>query len=524
VSRTRLFLHALPLVTLLSACSGGQQSSLPPDPGNQIQSLPVDPNSPQAASAADPGSAQSQSVVDAQSQPPASADTTSASSATTESGAASAVPETLAAVPAHITTWAYDEYWSLGARGTASQVRTYLSYAQGGLGNSKAVNDCSGSGGACKSVFYFDPHMFYDTAICGNMSPDAKGIYENAKENWFVHLHGYTDSSHRVHGSYRQSCKGTTYTIPVYAMDTLNAGVRSYFANYLHTYARGFNEFFLDDTSGKVTSQFYGAGGGFCGGICTTTQELPVDSYVVAEHGALATALTLPSGAPMYGVFNGVNFTNGRANDLSILTSSAHFHGAVCEGCVISGGKPRPAMFAPVLNAMAQVSALSNAQFIELNDGALAGNLGALSAARKLTTAMAWLGYSNGHTAVWPNLEQYTQNLAIFPENSIYPSSPLQTMRASVGASDIEVAPNVYRREFGACYYNRSAIGACAAIVNGSGGAVVVRSTWLHRTYTHSVQLIGGDIPNGGRISLTGSSFSPNRTYVGAGQALMIVR
>jgi hypothetical protein len=94
----------------------------------------------------------------------------------------------------------------------------------------------------------------------------------------------------------------------------------------------------------------------------------------------------------------------------------------------------------------------------------------------------------------------------------------------TTGASNLQVAANVYRREFRACYYNRSAIGPCAAIVNGSGRNVVVSAAWLHQTYRHSVQLIGGDIPSGGRISLTGAAFTANRTYVGPSQALMIIR
>lgn len=506
---TRLFLRALPLVALLTACSGVQQSSLPPDPGSQPANIPAEPIGAQTENVMGPGTSIQSSTI--------STNTASGTSNTLHPGA-------LAMVPAHIPTWAYDEYWSLGARGTAAQARTYLSYAEGGLGNSKAVADCSGSG-TCKSVFYFDSHFFYDTAVCGTMSPDARGIYQQSSEPWFVHLLGYSDSRHRLAGHYAQSCRGGSYTIPVYALNDLNAGVRAYFQRYLRTYAQGFDEFFLDDTSGMISSQFYGPGGGFCGGqICTTTQEMRYNSSVVAEHGALASALTHADGSAMYGVFNGINFTSGRPNDLSVVTSSSHFHGAVCEGCVISGGRARPSMFAPVLNAMAAMTAIPNAQLIELNDGGLAGNLTALIAARVLTTSMAWLGYSDGHTAVWPNLEQYTQNLAIFAENSIYPSSPIQTMRASVGASDLAVASGVYRREFRACYYNRAAIGPCAAVVNGSGGSIAVRSAWLQQTYGHLVQLIGGDIPNGGHISLTSTAFHPNVTYVGPGQGLLIVR
>jgi hypothetical protein len=428
----------------------------------------------------------------------------------------------LGAIPAHIPTWAYDEYWSIGARGTAAQVRAYVTYAQGGPGNAKAVSDCKGSS-SCKSVAYFNSHFFYDNSVCGAMSPVAKGIHDKASENWFVHLTGHIDEIHRLQGRYSMTCKGHAVTIPVYALNNLTPGVRSYFAQYLHTYASGFDEFFLDDTSGAVFSQFYGPGGGFCAGrICSSTQEMRTNAAVVSEHGALATSLTHPDGTSMRGVFNGLNFTDGRPNDLAVLTSSANFYAAVCEGCVVSAGKPRPAMFAPVLNAMAEINAIPGKSFVELSNGSLVNGSAAQLQARALTTAMAWLGYSEGHTIVWPSLEQNTPNLAVFAENSLYPSSPIETM--TTGASNLQVAANVYRREFRACYYNRVAIGPCAAIVNGSGRNVAVSSAWLHQTYGHVVQLIGGDIPSGGRIALTSATFSANRTYVGPSQALMIVR
>ncbi len=514
--RTRLFTRALPLVALLSACSGGQQSSLPPDPSTQSATAPVDVNA-QAGNPADPGATTTQDVTSTQNP------STQVSSTQIQSeNAGAAFPQSLAAVPAHIATWAYDEYWGPGAYGTTAQVREYLTYAQDGAGNDKAANDCTGSN-ACKSVVYFGPNLFYDTAACGTVTPDVRGILRQSSENWFVHETGYTNSIHRIAGHYTEHCNGRTFTIPVYAMNTLAPAVRAFYASYLHTWAPRYDEFMMDNTSGEVLTQFYGPGGGFCGGrLCSTTQEMRTDAAVVSEHGLLANALTHPNGTAMRGVFNGLNFTNGRPNDLDVLRSSSHFHGVVCEGCVMSGGLPRPALFPEMLNAMAEIDAIPGASLVMLNDGALAGNIPALNRARTLTTAMAWLGYSEGHTIVWPNLEQNTLRLTIFPENSIYPSSPVESMRS--GATDIQVASHVYRREFRACYYRRAAIGPCAAIVNGSYGSVTIRSSWLAQRYGHAVELIGSDIPSGGRISLTGVPFYANRTYIGSGNAILLVR
>lgn len=433
-------------------------------------------------------------------------------------------PPPPAVIPAHITTWAYDEYWARGANGTTAQVRQYLSYAQGGLGNNKAAVDCTGSG-ACKSVFYFDPHMIYDNSQCGNESVDVKAFLNAANETWFVHEAGYTDYAHRLRGSYNQSCNGAA-TIPVWAINTSNPSVATYFQSYMHTYAGQFDDFFMDDTSGAVLTQFFGPGGGFCqdatNHMCTSTQELPTDASVVNEHATLANALTHTDGSPMQGVFNGFNFSNGYPSDLNVVQASNHFIGIVCENCVVDQGVLQPSMYASMLNAMAEVNTIPGASAIELNSGSSAAGSATQLAQRAVTTAIAWLGYSDGHTIVWPDLEANTQNLEIFPENSIYPASPLQTMHT--GAMDLAVANGVYRREFVNCYNSTAPIGACAAIVNASGSTVTVQASWLQQTYGHTVQMTGGDIPSGGTISLTTQPFAVNSTTIAPGQAILIVR
>ncbi|MBV8636795.1 MAG: hypothetical protein JO322_01805 [Candidatus Eremiobacteraeota bacterium] len=428
-------------------------------------------------------------------------------------------------VPQHIATWAKDFYWGAGANGSSAQVRQYLTYAQGGLGDAKASNDCTGSNG-CSSIFYFDPNFFYDESACG--SAESTQILKNANESWYVHLTGYSDSAHRAQGSYTMTCGGKTVTIPVYAMNSLSTSMQSYYTSYFHTNAAAFNYFMMDDTSAKVLSQFYGPGGGFCWNVspnhwCSATQEMPTDASVVAEHVALGKALTHPNGTPMQGFFNGINFSGTTVNGLSILSSAGSpYVGAWCEDCVVNSGTFRPTMYANVLNAMAQIDKIPNSRFVELNHGESAIGSAAQIAQREITTAIAWLGYSEGHTVVYPDLEANTNNLAVFPENSIYPTGPLQTMNA--GATDIQVAPGVYRREFSACYNAGVAIGPCASIVNANSSTVVVKSAWLSQTYGHLVVMSGGDIPAGGKVNLTSTPFVANSTTLGGAQGMLIVR
>ena len=417
-------------------------------------------------------------------------------------------------VPKHITAWAFDEYNGVGAEGTTAEVREYLDYAQSGAGNSKASVDCHGSG-VCKAVFYLNPNLEYSSSRCP-FEPDSQ-VIAAASESWFVHLYGYSDSAHRVHGTYSQSCNGSTASIPVYALNGSNTSVQSYWASYIRSNAVNYDYFFMDNTHGTVVDQFYGPGGSFCGSsYCTSTQEFRSDAAVITEHAQLANAM------PMPGFFNNFTFASNEPSDLSLLQSTGKFVGGICEDCVVSAGTFMRSEYLEVLNTMAKIDAIPGASFVELNHGVSTPGSSAQIAQRAVTTAMAWLGYSEGHTIVWPDLEANTQRLPVFPENSIYPSVPLESMLT--GATDIQVASGVYRREFSSCYNAGTAIGPCAAIVNSNASTVVVSSSWLHQSYGHVVEMIGADIPSGGTVSLTGQSFTANATSIPAGEALLLVR
>lgn len=516
MSRTRLLLLCL-TIAALSACGANQQSTIPATDPAQAQSMAA-PISPTVSTDSSQATSPTQ---------PTTSDTSATGSNTglASVDAGTLTPQATSSVPKHIPTWAMDQYYSEGALGTAAQVHEYLSYAEGGIGNTKAVTDCASSGGACHSVFYFDPAIVYDFAACGSLG-SAADLFKHATESWWVHLKGHTTAPYRVYGTYAKSgCRGTTRNVPVYSLNGLNPAVRSYFTSFIHTDAGTFDYWFMDNTKGNVVGQFYGPGGGYChnaaGGLCTTTQEIPSDAAVIQEHADLANSLTHPNGTPMLGFYNSLSFTNGQA-DLNVMSASSHFMGASCESCVVSLGTFRPTMYAPVLNTMAKVNATANGHFMLLSQGTSPAGSAAQIAQRKITAAIAWLGYNQAHTIVFPNLEANTTQLNIFPEFSIVPMSPLQTM--SSGAANLEVAPGVYRREFASCYNAGVAIGPCMSIVNATGRDVVIRSSWLHETYAHVVDIIGGTIGQSGHTSLTAIRFVPNSTYIAPAQGMLITR
>ena len=158
---------------------------------------------------------------------------------------------------------------------------------------------------------------------------------------------------------------------------------------------------------------------------------------------------------------------------------------------------------------------------------------------RFVQAATILLGYSSGHTVSWSDLETDSRDLAVWPEEGIVPADPVQTMSAPGGAdclagqgivcssgghNSLQVAPGVYRREFGECYDQGAAFGDCASIVNTTGTPVTVKGSWLTQSYGHQVTLNGGDVQSGGRVNLTGARFTPGATTVPAYGALLLAR
>jgi hypothetical protein len=442
-------------------------------------------------------------------------DTASTGSASTQSTTTSGT------IPHHIATWAYDEYWAQGSTATTAQVQQYLTYAEGGLGNVKAVADCSGSG-TCHSVFYMEANQIYGSTLCPDQG--SAPMIAASSENWFVHMTGYTDKAHRVQGISSVSCKAGSGTQPIWIGNNANTGYETYENTYFQKNFNSWDYGMMDSTAGTVVDQMYGgSGGGFCNGsICHSTQELPTDASVVASHASLANALHHTNGTAAQFFFNGLSFDGAQnANNLDILTSTSRFVGAVCENCIVSSNTLETGNYQRVLNAMASIDNISGASSVILSTGNAAAGSSSQIAQRLVTTAIVWLGYSEGHSVVWPNLEDTSSSLAVWPEDSLYPSQPVQSM--TTGAVNIQVASGVWRREFTSCYNNTVAIGACAAILNANSGAVVVQSAWLHKTYKHSVRLNGGDAISGGTVTLNATAFTAGSTSVPGGQALLLV-
>ncbi len=423
-------------------------------------------------------------------------------------------PRTLGATgPYHIATWAYDDSSGQGTAVSASTINQLVSYAQG---DQKSLADCHSISNGCKAVFYFDPNHLFGGTSC-TFHPDSYAIAASS-ESWFVHDTGYTDASHRVHGVRHSGCY-------VWEMNPNSSDSQSWWRNYLQRVADNYDLYVVDDDSMDVIDAgYFSHTGGGClpyPSFCHSTQEIPNDAAEVVARANFVNAMNYANGSPMHFFFQQASFAY--ALDLSAFTASNRFVGMTCEGCIATTLIPiRPNMYKPVLDEMALVNA-TPASYLLISRGSFPAGSATQILQRLVTLGIVWLAYSEGHTVVQPDLEfKDTSNLAIWPEDLIYPSHPTESMVTS--SNDLQVSPGVYRREFATCYQRGVAFGRCAAVVNSTASTVTVESSWLQQTYRHVITLAGGDVLSGGTADVTDAPFVPNSTSVQPGGTVLLAQ
>lgn len=444
------------------------------------------------------------------------AEAPAASTAASTAGITGAGPSSWPVVN-HVPTWAYDDsatdQWCNGGAGASPQlVRAWLTYAESNCGPNatKALTDCHADGTTyCTAIQYVDASRVYED--------NGTGILAAAQESWWLHQPGYSDAQHRL----TVSGYGTGYVL-----DQANPAVQEWFHGYLDANYDGFDGLMLDEMAAGAQAWLWGTG-------FASSQELSSDAAVNAAHEQLAAALTHSSGAPFLEVYNGISPNPWELMPFGLLGHPESVQGLVSEGVPEDDGQLTP-YYSTMLDEMAYVDHTAN-DFIVLlsygNDGSLRS--------RRVQAASVLLGYSPGHTVSWSDLEQDNLDLAVWPEEGIVPTEPLQTMAApggqgclagdgvvcsSGGHNDLQVSPGVYRREFGACYQQGTPFGPCAVIVNTTGSPVTVQRAWLSQSYGHEITFSGGDVQSGGTIDPAGARFQAGSSTVGAQDALLISR
>jgi hypothetical protein len=123
-----------------------------------------------------------------------------------------------------------------------------------------------------------------------------------------------------------------------------------------------------------------------------------------------------------------------------------------------------------------------------------------------------WLTYDPNYSVALELMASDANPVYVFAEELLVPTSPLQTTST---IATLQTGTGAYARQFAACYYDKAAWGACAAIVNPTSGTVAMPS--LASTYHHSLVLDNNNLYAGGQASLSTSvpaSLAPGQAVV----------
>jgi hypothetical protein len=411
-------------------------------------------------------------------------------------------------VPAHVATWAYDDGCTGGAGATAALVRRWLTYAESSCGAAatKVLSDCHAAGVAyCTALQYLDTNKIYGAG--------SVPIASSAQESWWLHQPGYSDPAHRLSGP-----GGGGF------LDQADPAVSSWFQGYVRANFDSYDGLMMDDSAAGMSDELYGTG-------FASSQEIATDGALQAGHKAMASAVTRSNGAPFLQVDNGLNVNPYLPTPFPLLNNPSTVNGVIAEGSPEYNGT-LISYYPTLLDDMAYVDHTPN-DFVVL----LSYDRSGAVRSRRVQAASVLLGYSRGHTVSWSNLETNSTNLAVWPEEGIVPTGPVQTMAepagsgclagtgvvcSSGGHSDLQVAPGVYRREFRTCYEQSVAFGACAVIMNTTGSPVTVQAAWLKQRYQHQVTMSGGDVQSGGTVNLAGAPFTPGSTTIAPQDATIL--
>lgn len=432
----------------------------------------------------------------------------------------------VSAAAAHTETWAYDDCGN-GLGASAALVRQWLTFAEtncGPDGATTALSNCHSAGVVyCEVIQYLDTNVIY---YSGGQASDQWPAWQTAaQESWYLHEAPPNQSTRISTSGYGGG----------YFDNVANPSVIAFYQNYVRQNFPDQDGLMMDDTSPGLPELLYDSNDAGA----TSTGEIISSAVLQLDHQLLEDSMTRPNGTTYLQITNGLaDGGNPNEADLGIgptgnqITTTAP--GIISEGSPEDNGSLDP-WYPGLLDDMAYIDDSTSGFLVLLSNGAAGASY--QSQSRLVQEATVLLGYEPGRVVDWAALETGNSDLAVWPEEGIYPTDPLQTMGnpggsgclagtgsycSTGGHNDLQVATGVYRREFADCFDQGAAFGSCAAIMNTTGSPVTVSSSWLTQTYSHSITLSGGDVQSGGTIDLTGTPFSAGTTQVPADSALIL--
>ena len=417
-------------------------------------------------------------------------------------------------VRAHVATWAFDDSCNGGAGASAALVRRWLSYAESDCGPdaSKARTNChAGAHNFCHVMQYLDTDWDY-----ADGSVPLGGI---AGDGWWLH-----EPSPNQGTRIFSNVLGGGFLI-----NQMDGAVRAFFRSYVRQHFNRDDGLMMDWQSPGLPMELYYS---TCG--CSSTTEIRSNAKLRAAHELMSAALTHDNGRPFMQADNSLPTNPYEPQGLDLLNHTTGVDGLVAEGEPEDNGS-LDQYYSTLLDQMAYIINRTRGFVVPLSHGAAGASYQLQS--RQVQEATILLAYRPGRVVDWADLEDGSRDLAVWPEEGIYPTEPVESMRGPHGPgclagtgricsrgghNDLQVQRGVYRREFAACYLRRAPFGACTAIVNTTRHWVTVSSRWLTRRYHHQITFVGGDVQSGGSVDVRGASFRANATAVAPQSAMLL--
>lgn len=419
-------------------------------------------------------------------------------------------------VPAHIPTWAFDDGCSGGANASGAFVRHWVSYAESncGTGASKARRDCHRGGRTyCKVFQYLDTAWIYPQ--------DRVGVAQAASNDWWL----TQPAPHQGARIFTTSEGGG------YLSDQFDPGVRAFFHNFVISHYNRDDGLLMDWQAPGLSQELYYS---TCG--CKTTAQIRTDASLRRAHAAMSASLTHRDGARFMQADNTLPGNPYLPQGMTMLNRRIGVEAWTIEGEPDDNGQLTP-FYSTLLDQIAYITTRTNGFVVPMSRAPYGSQV--LDQTRRVQEATMLLGFKPGRIVDWADLEQGSNRLSVWPEETIYPTHAIESMRRPGGRGclagkgivcsrgghrSLEVAPGIYRREFGRCYLSRVPFGRCATIINTTSQWMTVRSRWLRRHYGHQMTFVGNDIASGGSMSVAGAPFAAGSTTIAPHDALLLSR
>lgn len=358
----------------------------------------------------------------------------------------------------HVLT--VDYLWgTYGTRSvTPSQAAPYLSWAQTTTADSMTIHNAG-----IRTQVYIDPNWLATT----------DPLYSGSVES---------DFSHTCGGSRVTVSFGSVATR--YVTNPAASTQRSHFAAWVAAQkAAGWVDQIFEDNGGPMSSYAKYPNGAPCG-------------YSTSNWISYAAGMNNSISAPI--VMNGLNeFTTSMAPNVSVVEQSSNTMGGDLEGCYNDLGDPIDTGSSWFIEENTEL-ALSNAgKYFECM-GRDQSSAASEYAARIFSYASFLLTYSPSKSVFAS--EWYTPSrFHVYPESGLVALSPVVSSVASI--SSLKTSAGPYARQYNACYYRGTYVGACAVAVNHTYGATY---HFPFSGYTHTLTLSGYGVLDGGSASTSG--------------------